>query len=133
MNNERLQKPQLAYRYAFGLDELEAAQACVEAHGFAMIKQRLPLVAVEVMEPNHDLGPGQSHTYPTFSIKHSQVLWNLFDYDLFLYVQQALCQIKALTINRTVAIIHYSKAVWLLWYANWHDFSQSVQSRTFVQ
>jgi len=131
VNNERLQKPQLAYRYAFGLDELEAAQACVEAHGFAVVKQLLP-VAVEV-EPNHDLGPSQSRTYTTFSIKHSQVLWNLFDYDLFLYVQQVLCQVKALTINRTAAIIHYPKAVWLLWYANWHNFFQSAQSRTFVR
>ena len=30
-----IQKPALSYCYEFGLDELEAAQACVDAHGFA--------------------------------------------------------------------------------------------------
>ena len=36
-----IQKPALPYRYEFGLDELEAAQACVDAHGFAVVKQVL--------------------------------------------------------------------------------------------
>ncbi|MFN8491440.1 MAG: hypothetical protein U0350_27835 [Caldilineaceae bacterium] len=132
MNNERLQKPQFAYRSEFGLDELVAAQACVEAHEFAMVKQLLPPVTVEVVDPNHDLGLGQSRTNPFF-IEHSPALWKLFDYDPFLYVRQVLCQVKEWTINRTAAINHNPKAVWLLWYANWQGFSHSERSHTFVR
>ena len=39
MSNQQHPKPRLGYRYEFTPNELEAAQACVELHGFAVIKQ----------------------------------------------------------------------------------------------
>ena len=65
-----IQKPALSYRYEFGLHELQAAQACVDAHGFAVVKQVLTedLVAelqeavLQVIDPDGALGPGESYT-----------------------------------------------------------------------
>ena len=67
-----IQKPALSYRYEFGLDALEAAQACVEAHGFAVVKQVLSEELVEelqesvlqVIDPDGALGPRRElHPY----------------------------------------------------------------------
>ena len=37
-----IQKPDLGYRYEFATDELDAMDECLEAHGFAVIKDALP-------------------------------------------------------------------------------------------
>ena len=37
-----IQKPDLGYRYEFATDELDAMDECLEAHGFAIIKDLLP-------------------------------------------------------------------------------------------
>ncbi|MDA0746713.1 MAG: hypothetical protein O2954_09335, partial [bacterium] len=65
-----IQKPDLGYRYEFGVDELDAMSDCVEAHGFAIIKDVLPPEIVEKLkqavyegtDPEGTLEPGQSRT-----------------------------------------------------------------------
>ncbi len=130
MNSATLQKPELAYRYEFGLDEVEAAQACVEAHGFAVLKNLLPQELVEelkasvleVVDPNHELGPGQSRTHTSF-IEHSPALWKLLDYEPFMRAQQVFCQAHDLTLNRTAAIIRQPGSAPLVWHSDWRGFS----------
>ena len=131
MNYEQIQKPELAYQYEFGLDELEAAQSCVEAHGFAVIKKMLPLDMVEelkasvlaVVDPNRELGPGQSRTHTSF-IEYSPALWKLFEYEPFLRAQRIFCAADELTINRTAAIIRQPGSAALVWHSDWRGFSK---------
>lgn len=131
MNYDQLQKPELAYQYEFGLDELDAAQRCVEAHGFAVIKKMLPLdmveelkaSVIEVTNPAGDLGPGQSRTHTSF-IEYSPALWKLFDYEPFMRAQKVFCQADELTINRTAAIIRNPGSAALVWHSDWRGFSQ---------
>ena len=131
MDYTTLQKPELSYRYEFGLDELDTAQACVDAHGFAIIKRVLPIDLVEelkqsvldVVDPNRELGPGQSRTHTSF-IEYSPALWKLFDYEPFLRAQQVFCQAKELTLNRTAAIIRQPGSAALVWHSDWRGFSK---------
>lgn len=132
MNYAQLQKPELSYQYEFGLNELEAAQSCVEAHGFAVIKHLLPndLVeelkasVVQVVNPNNDMGPGQSRTHVSF-IEYSPALWKLLDYAPFMQAQQVFCQAKELTLNRTAAIIRNPGSAALLWHSDWRGFAKA--------
>lgn len=131
MNSEAMQKPRLAYQYEFGLDEVEAAQACVEAHGFAVLKDVLSLAMVDklcasvltVVDPQHELMPGQSRTHTSF-IEHSPALWKLLDDERYMRAQSIFCQAPALTINRSAAIIRQPGSAPLLWHSDWRGFSQ---------
>ncbi|MBV7333487.1 phytanoyl-CoA dioxygenase family protein [Chloroflexi bacterium TSY] len=130
MNTDHVQKPELGYRYEFGLDELDAAQACVEAHGFAVVKNVLPQEMVEelkesvleVLDPNGALGPGESHTHLSF-IEHSSALWKALDHEPFMRAQSVFCQATELTINRTAAIIRNPGSEPLRWHSDWCGFS----------
>lgn len=132
MTETPLQKPILNYRYEFDLNELEAAQQCVQAHGFAVVKNMLPANIVEelkasvlaVVDPNHELGPNQSRTHTSF-IEYSPALWKLFAYQPFLRAQQIFCEAQELTINRTAAIIRQPGSAPLLWHSDWRGFSNA--------
>ncbi len=132
MTETPLQKPILNYRYEFDLNELEAAQQCVQAHGFAVVKNMLPAHIVEelkasvlaVVDPNHELGPNQSRTHTSF-IECSPALWKLFAYQPFLRAQQIFCEAQELTINRTAAIIRQPGSAPLLWHSDWRGFSKA--------
>lgn len=132
MNADHAQKPELGYCYEFSLDELEAAQACVDAHGFAVVKNVLPQEMVEelkesvleVLDPDGELGPGQSYTHVSF-IEHSPALWKVFDYEPFMRAQSVFCRASELTINRTAAIIRNPGSEPLRWHSDWCGFSNS--------
>ncbi|CAN5857946.1 hypothetical protein BH10CHL1_BH10CHL1_03030 [soil metagenome] len=131
MDYTTLQKPELPYRYEFGLDELDAAQGCVETHGFAVIKRLLPPDMVEelkasvlqVVDPQRELGPGQSRTHTSF-VEYSPALWKLLDYEPFMRAQQVFCQAEELTLNRTAAIIRQPGSAALVWHSDWRGFSK---------
>ena len=73
-----IQKPALSYRYEFGLDALEAAQACVDTHGFAVVKKVLSeeLVAelqesvLQVIDPDGALAPARATPILPLSSTH---------------------------------------------------------------
>ncbi len=130
MNYDQLQKPELAYQYEFGLHEVDAAQRCVEAHGFAVLKNVLPVdlveelkaSVIEVTNPAGDLGPGQSRTHTSF-IEYSPAMWKLMAYEPFLQAQKVFCQAEELTLNRTAAIIRNPGSAPLVWHSDWRGFS----------
>jgi ectoine hydroxylase-related dioxygenase (phytanoyl-CoA dioxygenase family) len=132
MDTTHLTKPELSYRYEFELTQVEAAQACVEAHGFAVLKNVLPadLVAElqesvqQVVNPQNDLGPGQSRTHISF-IEQSPALWKLLDNEPFMRAQRIFCQARQLTINRSAAIIRNPGSAPLLWHSDWRGFSSA--------
>ena len=112
MDYSHIQKPELDYRYEFTLEELDAAQYCVEAHGFAIVKNVLSNELVnelqesvkKVLDPDGTLGEGNSYTHTSF-IEHAPALWKLFDHEPFMRAQRVFCQSEELTINRTAAIL----------------------------
>lgn len=131
MNVDQIQKPKLAYCYEFTVDELMDAQVCVEAHGFAVIKEMLPQALVkelqasvlEVVDPKRELGPGQSRTHTSF-MEHSPAMWKLLDYAPFMRSQQVFTQAEELTLNRTAAIIRNPGSAPLVWHSDWRGFTK---------
>ena len=47
MDQSTIRKPALDYQYEFSTDELDAMSACLDAHGFAVIKDVLSDEVVE--------------------------------------------------------------------------------------
>lgn len=131
MDYSHIQKPDLGYCYEFGLDALDAAQACVQAHGFAIVKKVLSDELVEelqesvkqVLDPDGTLGEGNSYTHTSF-IEHSPAMWKLFDHEPFMRAQRVFCQADALTINRTAAILRNPGSAPLNWHTDWHGFAE---------
>jgi hypothetical protein len=130
MDYSHIQKPDLGYCYEFTLDELDAAQDCVQAHGFAIVKNVLPDELVEelqesvkqVLDPDGTLGEGNSFTHPSF-IEHSPAMWKVFDLEHFLPAQRIFCQADELTINRTAAILRNPGSAPLAWHSDFCGFS----------
>ena len=136
MDYSHIQKPDLGYRYEFTLDELDAAQACVEAHGFAIVKRVLSdeLVAElqqsvkQVLDPNDTLAAGNSYTHSSF-IEHSPAMWKLFDHEPYMQAQRTFCQTEELAILRTAAILRNPGSAPLPWHSDFCGFSNG--ARTF--
>ena len=126
MDYSHIRKPDLGYPYEFGTDELDAAQACVEAHGFAIVKNVLTEALVEelqesvkqVLDPDGALGEGNSYTHASF-IEHSPALWKMLDHEPFMRAQRVFCQADELTINRTAAILRNPGSAPLQWHSDW--------------
>ena len=129
MDYSHIQKPELGYRYEFSLDELDAAQKCVETHGFAIVKNVLTDALVEalqesvkqVLDPDGTLGEGNSYTHASF-VEHSPALWKLLDHEPFMRAQRVFSQADELTINRTAAILRNPGSAPLSWHTDWHGF-----------
>ena len=70
MDQNQIEKPELGYRYEFGTHELDAMSSCLDAHGFAVIKDVLSDEVVEGLkeavwagtDPDRTLEPGKSRT-----------------------------------------------------------------------
>ena len=56
MDYSHIEKPDLGYRYEFSIDELDAMNECVEAHGFAIIKNVLTEELVEDLRKSRSGG-----------------------------------------------------------------------------
>ena len=131
MDYSHIQEPELDYRYEFGLDELDDAQACVEAHGFAIVKNVLTYALVEelqesvkqILDPDGTLGEGNSYTHASF-IEHSPTLWKMLDHEPFMRAQRVFCQADELTIHRTAAILRNPGSAPLRWHSDWGGYHQ---------
>lgn len=129
MNYTDFAKPKLAYRYEFAVDELDAAQACVEAHGFAVVKAmldearvaELQAAVLAVVDPNRELGPGQSRTHTSF-MEHAPAMWKLLDDEQFMRSQCVFTGSDELTLNRSAAIIRNPGSAPLVWHSDWRGF-----------
>ena len=130
MDYSHIKKPELAYRYEFTLDELDAAQACVEAHGFAIVKNVLSDELVEdlrqsvkqLLDPDGTLAAGESLNHNSF-IEHAHAMWKLFDHEPFMRAQRVFCQTEELTVNRSAAILRNPGSAALAWHTDFCGFS----------
>ena len=131
MDYSHIQKPVFDYRYEFSVDELDAMNECVEAHGFAIIKnvlteelvKELQESVVEVLDPDGTLGKGNSFTHTAF-VEHSPASWKLLDHEPFMRVMRFYCGDGGLTVHRSAAIIRNPGSDPLGWHTDWHGFSE---------
>ena len=100
-----IQKPDLGYRYEFATDELNAMDQCLEAHGFAVIKDVLPPEIVAQIkqavwdgtDPERTLQPGESRTRHAW-IESGRGAWEVLDYAPFMDIHRHLIGTDELTI-----------------------------------
>lgn len=125
-----IEKPDLGYRYEFGLDELDAMSDCLEAHGLAIIKDVLPQEIVESLkqgvidgtDPDGTLGPGESRTRHAW-IESGPGAWQLLEYEPFMRVHRHLIGTDDLTVHRSAAIIRMPGSQPVGWHTDWCGFS----------
>ena len=93
----RIEKPELAYTYEFEMDQLSQMSECLEAHGFAIIKDVLPDGLVDSLkqavfdgtDPNRELEHGQSRTRHAW-IESGAGAWQLLEYEPFMKIHRHL-------------------------------------------
>ena len=130
MNQEAIEKPKLHYRYEFSVDELEAVSECLEAHGFAIIKDVLPGEIVEDLktgviegtDPEGTLKKGESRTRHAW-IESGPGAWQLLEYEPFMRIHEHLIGTDDLTVHRSAAIIRMPGSQPVAWHTDWCGFS----------
>lgn len=130
MDQEKIEKPELGYRYEFGMEEMDAMSACVEAHGFAILKDVLDEETVaglrdavwEGTDPERTLKPGESRTRHAW-IESGPGAWSLLENERFMRVHRHLIGTDDLTVHRSAAIIRMPGSAPLQWHSDWCGFS----------
>ncbi|MCZ6634038.1 MAG: phytanoyl-CoA dioxygenase family protein [bacterium] len=133
----QITKPDFAYRYEFELDELNAMSSCLDAHGFAIIKDVLPPEIVETLkqavidgtDPEGTLGPGESQTRHAW-IESGPGAWELLEYEPFMRIHRHLIGTDELTVHRSAAIIRMPGSKPVGWHTDWCGFSDGPPKNT---
>ena len=130
-----IQKPDLPYQYEFRMDELDAMEMCLEAHGFAIIKDVLPQKIVEQLkeavyvgtDPDRSLQPGESRTRHAW-VESGSGAWSLLEYEPFMAIHRRLLGTDDLTIHRSAAIIRMSGSQPVAWHTDWCGFGTEINN-----
>ena len=130
-----VQKPDLGYRYEFATAELDAMDECLEAHGFAVIKDVLPPEIVARLkqavwdgtDPEHALQPGESRTRHAW-VESGPGAWELLEYEPFMDIHRHLIGTDELTIHRSAAIIRRTGSAPVAWHTDWCGYSPEIKS-----
>lgn len=126
----QIQKPDLAYTYEFEVSRLDLVSKCLDAHGFAIIKDVLPESTVESLkqavfdgtDPERELKPGQSRTRHAW-VESGPGAWQLLEYEPFMRIHRYLIGTDQLTIHRSAAIIRMPANPPSAWHTDWCGFS----------
>ena len=125
-----IQKPELGYTYEFEVDQLSQMSECVEAHGFAIVKDVLPPELVDSLkqavfdgtDPNRELEHGQSRTRHAW-VESGPGAWQLLGYDPFMKIHRHLIGTDEMTVHRSAAIIRMPGSQPVAWHTDWCGFS----------
>ena len=125
-----IQKPEFDYTYEFGVDQLDLMSACLEAHGFAIIKDVLPPELVDTLkqavfdgtDPKRELEPGQSSTRHAW-VESGPGAWQVMEYEPFMKIHHHLIGAEELTVHRSAAIIRMPGSQPVAWHTDWCGFS----------
>ncbi|MCQ6557353.1 phytanoyl-CoA dioxygenase family protein [Paenibacillus mendelii] len=116
----------LPYRYEFNQTELPEIRACVEQHGFAIVKQLLPLGMIEmlkaevrrVLEDQAKASNDATHVSINF-IEVSPVFASLMTHEPFMSIARELHHHVPMTLNRSAAIYKKPGAGPMQWHTDW--------------
>ena len=125
-----IQKPELGYTYEFEVDQLSQMSECVEAHGFAIVKDVLPPELVDSLkqavfdgtDPNRELEHGQSSTRHAW-VESGPGAWQLLGYEPFMKIHRHLIGTDEMTVHRSAAIIRMPGSQPVAWHTDWCGFS----------
>ena len=106
---------------------------CLEAHGFAIVKDVLPDEIVEKLkqavydgtDPEGALKHGESRTRHAW-IESGPGAWELLAYKPFMDIHRHLIETDALTVHRSAAIIRMSGSQPVRWHTDWCGFSMKL-------
>ena len=126
----QIQKPELGYTYEFGVDQLALMSECLEAHGFAIIKDVLPPELVDGLkqavfdgtDPKRELKPGESRTRHAW-IESGPGAWQLLAYEPFMKIHHHMIGAEELTLHRSADIIRTPGSQPVAWHTDWCGFS----------
>ena len=130
-----VEKPDLGYRYEFGIENLDAMSECLEVHGFAIIKDVLPPERVEKLkqavydgtDPESTLAPGQSRTRHAW-IESGPGAWTLLEHEPFMDIHRHLIGTDELTVHRSAAIIRMPGSQSVAWHTDWCGYSTEIKN-----
>lgn len=131
MDQSKIDKPDLGYRYEFTMDEFDACTGCLDAHGFAILKDVLPDPIIETLkegvwdgaDPDRTLKQGESRTRHAW-IESGPKAWSLLEYEPFMDVHRHLIGTDELTVHRSAAIIRMPGSKPVGWHTDWCGFDQ---------
>ena len=131
MDQETIEKPELGYKYEFGTGELDEMSVCMEAHGFAVIKDVLSDEVVagirqavwDGTDPDRTLEAGQSRTRHAW-IESGPGAWSLLDNEGLMAIHRHLLGTSDLTIHRSAAIIRMPGSAPVAWHTDWCGFNE---------
>ena len=126
-----VQQPNLRYQYRFGMDQLDQMSNCLDAHGFAIVKNVLPKQMIDNLkqavfdgtDPNSTLNQGESRTRHAW-VESGAGAWQLLEYYPFMKVHQHLIGTDQMTIHRSAAIIRMPESSPVAWHTDWCGFSE---------
>jgi len=106
------------------------ANACLAAHGFAVIKgllddeicEKLRRDVGAAIDPDNDLAHGESRTNFAF-VESSPTLRSLLDNQSFMEVRRTVTGSDELTINRSAAVIRKPGSQPVRWHTDWCGFN----------
>ena len=117
---------ELGYRHEFRHNEFAAIKACVDAHGFAVVKSVISRAWVDeikasiwdILTENNPLRPGETRFNQWF-VEQSKPFARLLEYEPFLEVNRALLQSREMTLHRTAALLKSVGAGVGPWHTDW--------------
>jgi hypothetical protein len=123
---DQIQPANLKYQHAFAPNQLDEAQACVQAHGFAVIKQVISKDFVQELRhaidaslnPNNDLGPGQARTGHGF-MEICPTILKFLEVPAWFNVIKHFEGTDNLRFRRSAAIIRNPGAPAVNWHSDW--------------
>ena len=129
MDQAKVKKPEPGYRYEFGVDELDTMSGCLEAHGFAIVKDVLPGEIVDDLkeavwhgtDPDRTLKRGESRTRHAW-VESGPGAWSLMEYEPFMAVHRHLIGTDEMTVHRSAAIIRMPGSQPVGWHSDWCGF-----------
>ena len=130
-----IRKPDLGYCYEFATNELQAMDECLEAHGFAIIKDvlkpdivdRLKQAVLAGTDPEDALQAGESRTRHAW-VESGPGAWELLEYEPFMDIHRHLIGTDELTVHRSAAIVRMSDSQPVNWHTDWCDYATEIKN-----
>ena len=130
-----IRKPDTGYQYEFDASHLKAMSECLEAHGFAVIKDVLPPERVDALkqavwdgtDPDGALATGESSTRHAW-IESGPGAWSLLEFEPFMDIHRHLIGTEELTLHRSAAIIRMPGSQPVSWHTDWCGYSTEIRN-----
>jgi len=127
---ERIEAPELDYRYRFRPEEHGEIESCLEAHGFAVVERMIAPELVErlrqsvrrVIDPEGSMARGDARTQHSF-MEYDPTSLELLDHPDWLDLIVSLYGTDQLRFHRSAGIVRMPSAEPVRWHSDWSFWS----------